>query len=64
MTRNRARNAPKPAYLMPNLGRKWVPRGFFNTLTSLVYPATLYAAKPHLYPDIQDMDMHPVHDTD
>jgi hypothetical protein len=31
-TTNRARNAPKPACLVPDLGRKRVPREFFNSL--------------------------------
>src|SRR5215210_3995515 len=30
-TRNRARNTPKPACLVADLGRKRAPRGVFNT---------------------------------
>jgi hypothetical protein len=32
-TTNRASNAPNPACLVPDLGRKRVPREFFNSLT-------------------------------
>ena len=32
-TTNRAQNAPKVAYLVPDLGRKRASREFFNTLT-------------------------------